>query len=161
VDDFKPQVNMGKVVWESGKMSVRDKWMMSKLSKACITMNQNLNGYEFGIAQQTGYALWINEICDVYLELVKPVVYDKEPANADRRWAAQAVLWNALESGLRLLHPMMPYVTEELWQRLPGRGSLGADEKPSIMLDAYPQGDASYVDEAVETAMDSVMECIK
>jgi len=161
VSDFKPSANMGEVLFTSGKMSVRDVWMMSKLNKANRGINDMLEKYEFGVAQQAGYALWINDICDVYLELVKPVVYDTEEANKDKRWAAQACLWNALETGLRLLHPMMPYVTEELWQRLPGRGTLGAEEKQSIMLAKYPEGNSKYENLEVEGAMEGVLEVVK
>ena len=87
---------------------------------------------------------------------------DKTDEAKDRRWAAQATLWVSIETGLRLLHPMMPFVTEELWQRLPGRGTLGDDEVPSIMLAQYPQcPDPKYKDDAIEQSMTTTMDIVK
>jgi valyl-tRNA synthetase len=93
--------------------------------------------------------------------LIKPVVYDKSDENKDSRWAAQATLWVSLETSLRLLHPMMPFVTEELWQRLPGRGTLGPTETDTIMLAPYPQFDASHVDEEAERLMAETMKIVR
>ena len=98
------------------------------------TVNGCFGNYKFGDAQQASYSFWMNDLCDVYLELIKPVVYDKSEENKDHRWAAQASLWVAIEAGLRILHPMMPFVTEELWQRLPGRATLGDSEPESIIM---------------------------
>lgn len=95
------------------------------------------------------------------LELIKPVVYDKSEENRDRRWAAQATLWVALEMSLRLLHPMMPFVTEELWQRLPGRGTLGSDETESIMLAKYPDFKPAFVDEEAERLMSETLKVVR
>lgn len=67
--------------------------------------------------QKVIYAFWLYELCDVYLELIKPVVGDASPENAEARWVAQACLYLSLDWGLRLAHPLMPFVTEELWQR--------------------------------------------
>jgi valyl-tRNA synthetase len=95
------------------------------------------------------------------LELIKPVVYDKSEPSKDRRWAAQATLWVSLETSLRLLHPMMPFVTEELWQRLPGRGTLGTTETETIMLASYPEFRVSYVDEEAERLMAETMKIVR
>ena len=92
------------------------------------------------------------QVCDLYLELVKPVVQGPAPSNntddtataptaltpeqRERRQCAQATLYTVLEQFLRLCHPLMPFVTEELWQRLPNIPSLTT--KPSIMVSAYP-----------------------
>jgi valyl-tRNA synthetase len=95
------------------------------------------------------------------LELIKPVVYDKSEENRDRRWAAQATLWVALEMSLRLLHPMMPFVTEELWQRLPGRGTLGLNETETIMLAKYPECDSSFVDDEAERLMSETLKVVR
>ncbi len=67
--------------------------------------------------RQVLYSFWLYELCDVYLELIKPVVTDASPGNAEARWVAQACLFLSLDWGLRLAHPLMPFVTEELWQR--------------------------------------------
>mmetsp|Transcript_39234 Transcript_39234/g.57704 ORF Transcript_39234/g.57704 Transcript_39234/m.57704 type:complete len:1096 (+) Transcript_39234:46-3333(+) len=161
VSDFKPTPTLLTDLMESGKMAPRDKFMISRLMIAFQNVNNLFATYKFGDAQMASYSLWIDDLCDVYLELIKPVVYDMTPENVDARWAAQATLWLALESGLRLLHPMMPFVTEELWQRLPGRGTLGPQEKESIMLAPYPECIESYINTEAETSMDITMNIIK
>lgn len=95
------------------------------------------------------------------LELIKPIMHDECRENPDRKWAAQGALWSALETSLRLLHPMMPFVTEELWQRLPGRGSLGPSETETIMLARYPDYDPSLVDEEAERLMAGTIKVVK
>jgi len=161
VAGFKPTADTLKDLMTSGKMATRDKFMISRLMKGVETTNNYLTAYRFGDAQQTAYALWTDDLCDVYLEAIKPVVYDLSDKNQDSRWAAQATLWVSLETGLRLLHPMMPFVTEELWQRLPGRGTLGEDEPASIMIARYPEVNESYKNEACEESMAYTMKVVK
>lgn len=161
VSDFTPTSTLIADLVSSGKMATRDKFMISRLMKGAETINACLNEYRFGDSQQAVYSLWMDDICDVYLELIKPVVYDKSPENAEKRWAAQATLWLSLEAALRLLHPMMPFVTEELWQRLPGRGTLGAEETETIMLAPYPQPIDAYKNEEAEELMAETMKIVK
>jgi valyl-tRNA synthetase len=161
VADFKPTADTLKDLMTSGKMATRDKFMISRLMKGVETTNNYLTAYRFGDAQQTVYALWTDDLCDVYLEAIKPVVYDLSDENKDSRWAAQATLWVSLETGLRLLHPMMPFVTEELWQRLPGRGTMGDDEPASIMIARYPETNESYKNEACEESMAYTLKVVK
>ena len=160
VSDFKPTANLLVEVMESGKCAIRDKFMISKLMNICELVNDLLENYKFGDAQLTMYSFWMDDLCAVYLELIKPVVYDMGEENKDARWAAQATLWIAIEAGLRMLHPMMPFVTEELWQRLPGRGTLGDAEKPSIMLMPYPECVVEYKDAAAEASMEVTKQII-
>jgi valyl-tRNA synthetase len=161
VSDFAPTPTLLDDLIASGKMSIRDRYMISRLMAATDAVNDCFRDYKFGDAQQAAYSLWMDNICDVYLELIKPVVYDKTDENADRRWAAQATLWISLETGLRLLHPMMPYVTEELWQRLPGRGNLGPEEPQSIMLAKYPLCNDELRDLETEESMNTVLKVVK
>jgi len=161
VADFQPTATLLDDLKSSGKMTLRDKFMVSRMMNGAGAVNDCFTNYKFGDAQQAAYSYWIDDLCNVYLELVKPVVYDKSEENKEKRWAAQATLWLALESGLRLLHPMMPYVTEELWQRLPGRGSLGDAEPETIMLAPYPEVVEDLKDAAVESSMSDVLEVIK
>jgi len=161
VSDFKPTSTLIDDLMNSGKATIRDKFIISRLMNVCDEMNTYLRAYRFGDAQRAIYAFWLDDLCDVYLELIKPVVYDKSEANADNRWTAQASLWLCIEAGLRLLHPMIPFVTEELWQRLPGRGTLGADEKDSIMVSEYPMCNDAYRNLAVEEAMEITKTVIK
>lgn len=161
VSDFAPTPTLLDDVMSSGKMALRDKFMISRLMNGTKAVNDFLSNYKFGDAQQAVYSLWMDDICDVYLELIKPVVYDDSDANKDSRWAAQATLWVAIETGLRLLQPMMPFITEELWQRLPGRGTLGASEPETIMLAPYPEYVESYADAACEESMTNTMKIVK
>jgi valyl-tRNA synthetase len=161
VSDFKPTATLLKDLIESGYASTRDNFMISRLMRASELINDCLISYRFGDAQQAAYAFWMDDICDVYLELIKPVVYDTSEENKDTRWAAQATLWLALEAGLKLLHPLMPFVTEELWQRLPGRGTLGSSEPESIMLAQYPECIAAYKNDEAEMAMAETMKVVK
>ena len=160
VDDFKPSSTLLSDLMSSGKMAIRDKYMISRLMAASGTVNDCLSAYLFGDAQQAAYAMWIDDLCTVYIELIKPIVKNMEESNKDSRWAAQATLWISLDLGLRMLHPMMPFVTEELWQRLPGRGTLGSDETESIMLAKYPECIAAYKDVESEESMATTMKVI-
>ena len=161
VSDFQPTATLLDDLVSSGKMAIRDKFIISRLMNACDRVNTFFREYKFGDAQQASYSFWIDDLCDVYLELIKPVVYDTSEANADARWAAQASLWVSLETGLRLLHPMIPFVSEELWQRLPGRGTLGENETESIMIANYPQCNESYRNIEIESAMQKTLTIIK
>ncbi|KAL7575005.1 hypothetical protein ACA910_010822 [Epithemia clementina (nom. ined.)] len=161
VADFQPTTTLLEDLAASGKMAIRDKFIIAKFASAAEAVNDCFTNFKFGDAQQASYSYWIDDLCDVYLELVKPVVYDKTDENKEQRWAAQAALWLALEGGLRLLHPMMPYVTEELWQRLPGRGTLGAEEPETIMLAPYPELAEQYKYLDAVKSMEETMKIIK
>jgi valyl-tRNA synthetase len=160
LEDFVPTPTLLDDLMSSGKLANRDKFMISRLMKGVEAVNDNFANYKFGDAQQAAYQLWMDDLCAVYLELIKPIMNDTSEEKKDARWAAQATLWLSLEIGVRLLHPMMPFVTEELWQRLPGRGSLGESETPTIMLAAYPECNNDYKDDGVESAMATIMDII-
>lgn len=142
-------------------LATRDKFMISRLTKTIEKVNECFTNYKFGDAQQAVYSMWIDDLCDVYLELIKPIVKDSFEGNKAVRWTAQATLWILLESGLRLLHPMMPFVTEELWQRLPGRGNLGETESQSIMISSYPEAVTAYKNDDAEASMNATMIVIR
>jgi len=161
LDDFVPKENLLKNLMESDCVNLRDRFIISKLMSACDKVNNHLKNYRFGDAQYESYSFWIDDLCDVYLELIKPVVYNKSHENAQARWAAQATLWICVETGLRLLHPMMPFVTEELWQRLPGRGTLGPDEPETIMLCSYPQVEPLYSNIDLEGSMETILKIVR
>jgi valyl-tRNA synthetase len=161
VADFKPTPTTLVDLMANENMVARDKFMISRIMKVSETMNECFSTYRFGDAQNTSHTFWLEDLCDVYLELIKPVVYDKSEENKAKREVAQATLWVALEAGLRLLHPMMPFVSEELWQRLPGRGTLGSEEPASIMIAPYPECIESYKSDEAEESMVNTMKIIK
>ena len=161
LQDFQPTLRMVEDLMSSGKMAIRDQFMISRLMKGSEAIDANFTAYKFGDAQRAAYQLWLNDMCDIYLELIKPIVQSKEEDKKDARWAAQATLWVALETQLRGLHSMMPFITEELWQRLPGRGTLGENEKESIMLADFPVIVDAYKNDKSEESMSLAMDIIK
>ena len=128
---------------------------------ACSSVNLNLKEYKFGDAQQSIYSFWIDDLCNVYLETIKPVFKEGYKGADGTKQIAQACLWVALEQGLRLLHPMIPFVTEELWQRLPGRGTLGEHESKSIMIASYPQCNDDFKNLDAEKSMSTTLKVVK
>jgi valyl-tRNA synthetase len=145
------------------RLPLHDRWILSRLNKTARSMDEALTGYQFHEAVQTLYHFFWDDFCDWYIELTKADVTAEEPSPA--RGVARTRLVTVLEQALRLLHPLMPYITEELWQRLPG-----VDEKllhpayrgaqPSVMLSAYPQSDAALIDESAESEMSAVIDLI-
>uniref|UniRef100_A0A0G4HI03 valine--tRNA ligase n=1 Tax=Chromera velia CCMP2878 TaxID=1169474 RepID=A0A0G4HI03_9ALVE len=99
-----------------------DRWILHRLSECCRAINAALREFRFFDAVQATFCFWRDELCDFYLELIKPVFQDPTPRapSSSRRAACLEVLYCCLDRGLRLLHPAMPFVTEELYQRLPG-----------------------------------------
>ncbi|HEX5832992.1 MAG TPA: valine--tRNA ligase, partial [Pyrinomonadaceae bacterium] len=103
-------------------LQLRDRWISSRLNKTARDVNAALNSYEFHAAVQTLYHFFWDDFCDWYIELVKADVTAEE--DTPQRRAARSRLLTVLEQALRLLHPFMPYITEELWLRLPGDKQL-------------------------------------
>ena len=142
---------------EVGKLRLEhiDRWILSKLAYAVRTTQENMAKYEFSGATTAVYNFWLYELCDVYLESIKPVFLG---ADEEAKEASRQTLCLCLDMGLRLLHPFMPFVTEELWQHLPKRG----DEEPSIMVAKYPDvaSTAAWHNPALEDAMQLVSETV-
>ncbi|HVF86335.1 MAG TPA: valine--tRNA ligase [Pyrinomonadaceae bacterium] len=145
--------------------ALHDRWIMSRLHKTARDVNAAIEKYQFHEAVYALYHYFWDDFCDWYIELSKADVTAGEATPA--RGAARSRVITVLERALRLLHPFMPFITEELWQRLPGVGRdtlhtayTRASVDPTIMLTAYPQPDASLIDERAETEMGSVIELI-
>ncbi len=107
-------------------------WILSRLQRVTRETRSRLDAYEFDQAANTLYQFIWHEFCDWYLELIKPQLYDK--ADDDARRHCQGVLLRVLSAVLRLLHPFIPFITEEIWQKLPGAAG-------SVMTAPYPQPD--------------------
>jgi len=142
---------------------LHDRWILSRLNGTARDVNRQLEQYDFHGVVQTLYHFFWDDFCDWYIELSKATV-TAEADVSDRR-TARARLISVLEQSLRLLHPFMPYLTEELWQRLPVQHSpllhpsySGAE--PTIMLASYPQCDETAVDERAEAEMQAVIDLI-
>jgi valyl-tRNA synthetase len=145
------------------KLALHDRWILSRLNRTARDVNSSLKKYAFHEAVQTLYHFFWDDFCDWYIELSKADITAE--VQSPQRDAARIRILSVLEQALRLLHPFMPYITEELWQRLPG-----VDEKllhPSykgspatIMLSGYPQGDSALIDDQVEAEMQVVIDLI-
>lgn len=127
-------------------LSLPDHWILSRLQKTIQDAEAAIAQYRFDLYAQTLYDFTWNEFCDWYLELSKPILTSSESTPEMLR-GTRHTLVHVLESLLRLLHPLMPFITEEIWQRIaPLAGITGK----TIMLQQYPIADASQIDEAVE-----------
>ena len=115
-----------------------DRWILSRLHNAITQTNACLTAYDLAGASTAVYNFWLYELCDVYFEATKPLFMPENAANAAAIAAARETLYTCIETGLRLLHPFMPFITEELWQRLPRRADT-AETAVSIMLAEYPE----------------------
>lgn len=142
---------------ESLTLSLADRFIQSRLQKTIADAHHYLKIYRFDLLAQTLYDFTWNEYCDWYLELVKPILTSKESTLNELRGTRHTVV-HVLEALLRLLHPIMPFITEEIWQRI----SPLADtkNKESIMLTAYPKVDASKVNDKAEKDIDWLKQII-
>jgi valyl-tRNA synthetase len=125
---------------------VADRWIRGRLGAAVQSVRDNLASYRFDLAAQAIYEFVWYEFCDWYLELAKPVLQSADATTAARR-GARRTLVEVLEATLRMLHPLMPFITEEIWQRV---GPLAGRTGPSIMLEAYPRPAEFPADAAAE-----------
>jgi valyl-tRNA synthetase len=141
--------------------TLHDRWIISRLNKTARDLNAAIDAYEFHGAVQLLYHFFWDDFCDWYIELAKTdVTAEQETAT---RVEARSRLLTVLEQALRLLHPFMPYITEELWQRLPGAKQLHAayqGAEPTVMLTAFPEGNAELIDETAEAEMQAIIELV-
>ncbi|GFQ01299.1 valine--tRNA ligase [Phtheirospermum japonicum] len=133
-------------------------WILSVLNKAISKTVASLDSYEFSDAATAVYSWWQFQLCDVFIELIKPHFVAGHNDASARRYA-QDTLWLCLDYGLRLLHPFMPFVTEELWQRLPCK--KGSVRKESIVISEYPSHVKSWTNDNVELEMDIIESVVK
>jgi valyl-tRNA synthetase len=132
----------------TGELGLADRWILSRLQHAARSVDEALSSYRFSDAANTLYHFVWDELCDWYIELSKGSLTGGEsgPEGARRRFLSQGTLATVLEHTLRLLHPFMPYVTEEIWHKLPRPSALPA----SLMITIYPRGDDHLIDDAAE-----------
>jgi valyl-tRNA synthetase len=139
-------------------LTLADRWILSRLQKTAAEVDEALEAYRFNDAAQACYKFIWSELCDWYIELAKPLLYDdaNEVMTQKRKRAAQGCLAMSLETACRLLHPFMPFITEEIWQQLPKlTGTPG-----SIMITMYPVANSSLVDEDAERRMSLVQNVV-
>jgi valyl-tRNA synthetase len=148
---------------DRANLPLHDRWIVSRLNKTARDVNTQLESYDFHGVVQTLYHFFWDDFCDWYIELSKATVTAE--ADSPERGIARARLISMLEQSLRLLHPFMPYLTEELWQKLPVQHSqllhrAYAGAEPTIMLASYPQCNEALVDELTESEMQAVIDLV-
>jgi valyl-tRNA synthetase len=149
--EFRPLATSAK----TGKESLAERWILHKFAIAAKEINVAIEERDFSVATSVIYQFWYNQLCDVFIENSKALISDGTP---DEQLSAKNTLYTALEAGLTMIHPFMPFLTEELWQRLPRRPG---DKTPSIVLAAYPTYDASLDDPASAEAYELVLSVSK
>lgn len=130
------------------KLSLPDKWILSRLQKTIQAMHHAIENYRFDLVAHAIYDFTWNEFCDWYLELSKPILTSEKSTEAELNGTRQTLI-AVMQQIVLLLHPIMPFITEEIWQR------VALSENPtSIMQQSYPQFDSKQVNEAVEAELD-------
>lgn len=141
---------------EQNYFSLADRWIMSRFQRTVQQVHEHMAHYRFDLMSQAIYDFFWNEYCDWYLELSKPVLWDEE-SHPDHAQTTRLTLLSVLEASLRLSHPLMPFITEEIWQRVSPLLDLRAnDEEKSLMMQSYPAIDATLIDEQAEADIDWV-----
>ncbi|TBV12890.1 valine--tRNA ligase [Stutzerimonas kirkiae] len=131
---------------EPVELSSVDRWIISSLQRTEMEVNRQLEAFRFDLATQALYEFIWDEYCAWYLELVKPVLWD-EQASPERQRGTRRTLVRVLEAILRLAHPFMPFITEEIWQRVAPLAGKGG---PTLMLQPWPELNPERLDSAAE-----------
>ncbi|WP_348680405.1 valine--tRNA ligase, partial [Alcanivorax profundi] len=134
------------------ELSLADRWIISALQRAEQEVCDALDSFRFDVASHAAYEFIWNEYCDWYLELSKPVLYGDDYSDAQKR-GTRRTLVQVLEAILRLAHPFMPFISEEIWQKVAPLAGKDASEGSTIMLQAYPAADTNRIDADAETGI--------
>ena len=132
------------------ELQLEDKWILSRLNSVIKSVTENLDSYELGVALSNLYEFAWDNLCDWYIELIKPRLFDKENPTGK---TAQYVLTYVLSSTMQLLHPFMPFITEEIWQHLPHEGE-------SIVISKFPEYSEALNFADDEKSMTLIMDAI-
>jgi valyl-tRNA synthetase len=139
---------------QSGKLVLEDRWILSRLNSIIATVTRLMDSFQFGEAQRQLHDFIWGEFCDWYIEFAKIRLLSKEKPSP------LPVLVHVLEMSLRMLHPFMPFVSEELWRNLKERLPAGWQKTDSIMIAAYPEADEKAIEPEAERVMGAVIEII-
>jgi len=143
-EDFIPSLN-------NCDLDIADKWILAKYNTLIGEVTRSLDKYELGLAAQKLYDFIWSEYCDWYIELTKPRLYSDDPKAQN---TARTVLCIVLSGTLKLLHPFMPFITEEIWTNLPGNGE-------SIMISDWPLEQQAFAFEKEQEAFEGIVELIR
>jgi len=139
----------------TGKEALSEKWILHRLNTTAKELHQVLEDREFSRASQLVYQYWYDDLCDVFIESSKALLQDGTPEEKER---TTNTLYAALEGGLTMIHPFMPFLSEELWQRLPRRSG---DTTPSIVLAKYPTYTPELEAPEAAAKYERLLECAK
>ena len=151
--DFKPAA---KEPTSAGLPSLYEKWILHRLNQAIVDVNAGFEDFNFTAATSAIFKFFWDEVCDVYIEVVKRVVDATDDPKAKE--SAREILYTVLDYAIRLMHPIMPFLTEELYQRL---GNRPGDKTETVMLAKYPEPVPEWNHPEVEKMFESVNEVIK
>jgi valyl-tRNA synthetase len=161
LDGYDPERFESQLATPAGRaqLGMPERWILSRLQAACTEVDAALESFRFSAAANAIYHFVYDELCDWYIELAKPNLHqgdalEGDQARAARRHMTQGVLATVLETTMRLLHPFAPFVTEEIWQKLPKPPQLPG----SLMITVFPRADASWVDPTTEADMQLVQD---
>ncbi|AFU98340.1 valine--tRNA ligase [Simiduia agarivorans] len=138
------------------ELSLADKWIISKLQETEIAVAEGVESYRLDLASQALYDFVWNEYCAWYLELSKPVLWD-DNASAAQKKGTRRTLIRVLEVILRLAHPLMPFITEEIWQKVK---TLAGQSGDTIMHQPYPVADTSKIDAAAIADLEWIKQAV-
>jgi valyl-tRNA synthetase len=147
-----PEVRQAAPYAAGGQVALIDRWIFSRLARATAQVNDALEHFRFHEAAHVVYHFFWGDFCDWYIEWVKPELLSQDRSKAAATWKN---LFAAFESALRLLHPFMPFITEELWQQLPQRAGAR-----SIALDRFPEPHSERIDKDAEQQVALLQEII-
>ncbi|MFT7561402.1 MAG: valyl-tRNA synthetase [Flavobacteriales bacterium] len=138
------------------ELTLADRWIVSRLQEAELAVAEGFKNYRLDLASQALYDFIWKDYCDWYLELTKPVLWDENGCEKIKKGTRRTLI-RVLETTLRLAHPLMPFITEEIWQRVK---PLAAAEGDTIMLSAYPEADQALIDQQALTDIEWVKDVI-
>ncbi len=149
-------MNLGDYTLESAKgkkydLKAEDKWILSRVNTVAKESADNIDKFELGMAAQKVYDFIWNEYCDWYIEIVKPRLYGEDEADKE---TVKYVLLSVLRNILKLLHPFMPFITEEIWQHIPGNDK-------DLMISTWPEFDENMDYPEAEKTLEFIMEAVK
>lgn len=145
--------NIKSVNKEELKLELVDKWIFSRMNETSKEVADYIDKFQLDDAAKAVYEFLRGDFCDWYVELAKVRLYNDDEAGKASKTTAQYVLWTVLEAGLRMLHPFMPFITEEIWQKIKVKGD-------SIMIQEYPVADESLINRDIENSFEYIKNVI-
>jgi len=139
---------------DTKKMEVIDKWILHNLNKCVEEVNRNFDHHHYSDATTTFRTFWLDCFCDIYIENSKLVLCDG--VSEERQKVTKAILFKVIETGMRLLHPMMPFLTEELYQKL----STFENKAKSVSIAPFPETNKDFEFSEAAESFDLVLEML-